>query len=117
MQVTKEGRVRAVRAREGELVIIPGSMGTASYIAEGLGNPDSFMSCSHGAGRRMGRKAATRDPAVQKSLADMTTTLHSDSSALDEAPGAYKNIDEVMAAQSDLVEIVTQLRPLAVIKA
>jgi tRNA-splicing ligase RtcB len=110
-------RKGAVRARDGELVIIPGSMGTASYIARGLDNPDSFMSCSHGAGRTMGRKAATRDPAVQKSLADMTTMLYSDSSALDEAPLAYKNIDAVMDAQADLVTPVTVLRPLAVIKA
>ena len=113
-------RKGATLARNGTIGIIPGSQGTSSYIVEGLGNPESFNSCSHGAGRKMGRKAAQRDLSLereQQSL-DKMGIIHSvrRQKDLDEAPGAYKDIDQVMANQSDLVKIVTQLRPLAVVK-
>ena len=113
-------RKGATLARNGTIGIIPGSQGTSSYIVEGLGNPESFNSCSHGAGRKMGRKAAQRDLSLereQQSL-DKMGIIHSvrHQKDLDEAPGAYKDIDQVMANQSDLVKIVTQLRPLAVVK-
>jgi len=113
-------RKGATRARTGELGIIPGSQGTNSYIVSGLGNDASFMSCSHGAGRTMGRKEAIR----KLSLIDETKSLNkrgilhslTNQSKLDEAPSAYKDIDTVMANQEDLVSIVTKLRPLAVVK-
>jgi len=113
-------RKGATSAKQGEIGIIPGSQGTASYIVRGLGNPDSFMSCSHGAGRKMGRKQATRvlDLEEQKAILDSQGIVHGIRTAkdLDEAPGAYKDIDVVMGNQRDLVEIVTKLRPIAVIK-
>jgi tRNA-splicing ligase RtcB len=111
-------RKGATSAKKYEIGIIPGSQGTPSYIVRGLGNRDSFMSCSHGAGRKMGRKAARRELSLEKEQAKLDGILHSvrGENDLDEAPGAYKDIDEVMANQSDLVEIVTQLRPLAVVK-
>jgi tRNA-splicing ligase RtcB len=113
-------RKGATRARDGELGIIPGSQGTASYIVKGLGNPVSFMSCSHGAGRRMGRKEAVRslDLAAEQKQLDELGVVHSvrNVTDLDEAPGAYKDIDKVMAAQEDLVTIHTCLTPLAVVK-
>ena len=113
-------RKGATSARAGELGIIPGSQGTKSYIVEGLGNPESFMSCSHGAGRRMGRKAAQRELNLeeQQKILDDQGIVHSVRHAkdLDEAPGAYKDIDEVMANQEDLVKIVHTLTPLGVIK-
>lgn len=113
-------RKGATRAREGEIGIIPGSQGTKSYIVRGLGNPQSFMSCSHGAGRKMGRRQAQRELSVEKEtrmLNDMGV-IHSIRTAkdLDEAPSAYKDIDVVMRNQIDLVEVVTELRPLAVVK-
>ena len=113
-------RKGATRAREGELGIIPGSQGTKSYIVRGKGNRDSFMSCSHGAGRTMGRKQARKTlslEAEQQNL-DMQGILHSirDAKDLDEAPSAYKNIDTVMANQTDLVDVVHTLKPIAVIK-
>jgi tRNA-splicing ligase RtcB len=112
-------RKGATRARAGEYGIIPGSMGTASYIVRGLGNPESFESCSHGAGRRMGRKEATRTLNLAEEQAKMAGIIHGlrNVKDLDEAPGAYKDIDEVMAQQADLVEIEVKLTPLAVIKA
>lgn len=113
-------RKGAIRAREGDVCIIPGSQGTKSYIARGLGNPDSFTSCSHGAGRRMGRKAAINnlDFEEQKSLLDHQGIIHDMNSKdkLDEASGAYKDITVVMDNQKDLVEIVVELSPIAVIK-
>lgn len=113
-------RKGATRARKGELGIIPGSQGTASYIVRGLGNAQSFNSCSHGAGRVMGRKQAKRelDLEREKALLDDQGILHSIRGVddLDEAAGAYKNIDEVMENQKDLVKIVVALKPLAVVK-
>lgn len=104
----------AVKARG--TVIVPGSMGTASYIGEGLDNEESFGSCSHGAGRRMGRKAAAKDEVIRNTLDDMDTALFAKGDSYDEAPGAYKDIQNVMEQQQDLVYITHTLRPLAVIK-
>jgi len=114
-------RKGATRAFKGQLGIIPGSQGAASYIVSGKGNPESFMSCSHGAGRKMGRKQAQRelDLDEQKRILDAAGVLHSMNSDkdLDEAPGAYKDISVVMNNQSDLVNIEVELKSLAVIKA
>ena len=113
-------RKGATSAYPGELGIIPGSQGTASYIVSGKGNEDSFFSCSHGAGRKMGRGAAKRnldyDAEVRK--LDEQHIIHSirGPKNLDEASGAYKDIEEVMEAQSDLVDIEVKLTPLGVIK-
>ena len=113
-------RKGATRARLDEIGIIPGSQGTASYIVRGLGNPESFMSCSHGAGRKMGRKEAQRTLSLadEKNKLDKLGILHSikNEKDLDEASGAYKSIDIVMKEQSDLVEPIVKLQPLAVIK-
>lgn len=113
-------RKGATSAREGELGIIPGSQGAPSYIVRGLGNPESFTSCSHGAGRKMGRKEAQRrlDLAEEAGRLDQQGILHSIRSRrdLDEAAGAYKDVDKVVESQIDLVEVVVALRPLAVIK-
>jgi tRNA-splicing ligase RtcB len=113
-------RKGATRAKLGEIGIIPGSQGTSSYIVRGKGNEESFMSCSHGAGRRMGRKEAERTLNLkeeQKKLDDKGI-LHAirGVSDLDEAAGAYKPIEIVMEEQKDLVDIVVRLEPLAVIK-
>lgn len=113
-------RKGATLAREGVVGIIPGSQGTASYIAEGLGNPKSFNSCSHGAGRKMGRNVAMKTlslEAEQKLLNDQGI-IHSvrNITDLDEAAGAYKDIGVVMEEQKDLVRILVKLKPLAVIK-
>jgi len=113
-------RKGATSAKKDQLGIIPGSQGTRSYIVLGKGNPESFMSCSHGAGRRMGRAQAKRELSVEaeaKAL-DAQGILHSIRGVddLDEAPSAYKDIDLVMKNQEDLVEISVTLRPLAVIK-
>lgn len=114
-------RKGATSAREGETGIIPGSQGTKSYIVEGLGNPDSFTSCSHGAGRRMGRKEAQRTLSLQEEIKRMDEQgiVHGirNVADLDEAAGAYKDIDIVMAEQSDLVKVKVELIPLGVIKA
>jgi len=113
-------RKGATSAKEGETGIIPGSQGTKSYIVRGKGNPESFESCSHGAGRVLGRKQAERtlDLKVEIARLDEKGIIHSirSKSDLDEAPGAYKNIDIVMENQKDLVDIVVELSPLAVIK-
>jgi len=113
-------RKGAVRAREGEIGIIPGSQGTSSYIVEGLGCPEAFMSSSHGAGRLMSRTEAIRTLSLEKEIEmlDSKGIIHGIRSPkhLDEAASAYKNIDEVMANQQDLVKIITRLSPLAVIK-
>ncbi|MEN8190092.1 MAG: RtcB family protein [Thermodesulfobacteriota bacterium] len=113
-------RKGATRARSGEIGIIPGSQGTPSYLVRGRGNRDSFESCSHGAGRKMGRKQARRslDLADEKKYLDNQGIIHGVRSRrdLDEAPGAYKEIDRVIENQLDLVEVVVTLKPLAVIK-
>ncbi|HEX3008290.1 MAG TPA: RtcB family protein, partial [Bacteroidales bacterium] len=113
-------RKGATSAREGETGIIPGSQGTQSYIVRGKGNSESFESCSHGAGRVLGRKQAERTLDLQAEIARMNEKgiIHAirSKSDLDEAPGAYKNIGEVMENQNDLVEIMVELHPLAVIK-
>lgn len=112
--VTRKG---AIRAGEGELGIIPGSMGTKSYIVRGLGNPQSFCSCSHGAGRRMSRTAAKRQFSVAQMEAQTKgVECRKDKGVLDEIPGAYKDIDLVMANQSDLVEIVHTLKQVLCVK-
>jgi len=113
-------RKGATSAREGEIGIIPGSQGTKSYIVKGKGNKESFESCSHGAGRTLGRRQAQRDLNLDeeiKKLNDMGV-LHSIKSIkdLDEAPSAYKDIDEVMENQKDLVDVVVELTPLGVVK-
>jgi len=112
-------RKGAVRAREGELVTIPGSMGTASYIGRGKGNPDSFESCSHGAGRAKGRRQALKEiprEQFEKEMGSVVLGCAKIKDAIQEAPSAYKNIDEVMLFQADLVEVVHRLTPLAVLK-
>jgi len=111
-------RKGATSARKGQPGIIPGSMGSSSYITEGLGCEESFTSSSHGAGRRMGRNEASRKLDLEREQQKMKGIIHGLRSKhdLDEAPGAYKDIDEVMAQQKDLVKIVVKLRPLAVIK-
>ena len=112
--VTRKG---AIRAREGDLGIIPGSMGARSFIVRGKGNPESFMSCSHGAGRRMSRTAAEK----QFSAADLASQTEGvicrkDKGVVDEIPGAYKDIDTVMANQSDLVEALHTLKQVICVK-
>ena len=111
-------RKGATRANKGELGIIPGSQGTKSYIVKGLGNKESFNSCSHGAGRLMGRKQAIRELDLDSEKELMKGIIHNIESEqqLDEAPSAYKNIDIVMENQKDLAEIYIELKPLAVIK-
>jgi len=102
-------------------VIVPGSMGSASYIGEGLCSPLSFESCSHGAGRAMGRKQAKRTlerHAVMASLAEKDVRLFKvkKGDVAEEAPQAYKDIEDVMAHQADLVRPLVRLRPLGVVK-
>ncbi len=113
-------RKGATRANKGEIGIIPGSQGTCSYIVRGLGNPESFKSCSHGAGRLMGRKDARRRLSLENELKQLSDkgVVHSIRNAkdLDEAPGSYKDIQQVMDNQTDLVEIVVKLEPLGVVK-
>ncbi len=112
-------RKGATLAEKGTQGIIPGSMGSSSYLVRGLGNPESFNSCSHGAGRKMGRREAERQLNLAEEQRKMKGVLHGMRSKrdLDEAPGAYKDIDEVMRQQQDLVEIETTLKPLGSIKA
>jgi tRNA-splicing ligase RtcB len=113
-------RKGATSAREGEIGLIPGSQGTCSYIVRGKGYPESFMSCSHGAGRSMGRKEAQRTLNLEEEIARMDAKgiIHDIRTVedLDEAASAYKDIDTVMSEQADLVEILIKLEPLAVIK-
>lgn len=112
--VTRKG---AVRAREGDLGIIPGSMGARSFIVRGKGNPDSFCSCSHGAGRVMSRTEAKRRFTVaDHEAATAGIECRKDEGVIDETPKAYKDIDAVMAAQSDLVEVVHTLRQIVCVK-
>lgn len=112
--VTRKG---AIRAGEGELGIIPGSMGAKSFIVRGKGNTDSFCSCSHGAGRKMSRTAA-RNAFRTEDLVAQTKGVEcrKDKGVLDEIPAAYKDIDEVMANQSDLIEVVHTLKQVMCIK-
>lgn len=112
--VTRKG---AVRARPGDMGIIPGSMGARSYIVRGKGNPESFFSCSHGAGRLMSRNEAKRRFTVEDHIR-MTEGVEcrKDADVIDETPAAYKPIDQVMAAQKDLVEIVHTLRQIVCVK-
>jgi tRNA-splicing ligase RtcB len=113
-------RKGATRARLGEIGIIPGSQGSKSYIVKGLGKKESFESCSHGAGRKMGRKEAQRTLNLAEEIKklDDQGIIHSVRTAddLDEATGSYKDIDEVINNQKDLVEKVIELTPLAVVK-
>jgi tRNA-splicing ligase RtcB len=112
--VTRKG---AVRAQEGDMGIIPGSMGARSYIVRGKGNMESFMSCSHGAGRAMSRTEAKRRFTLEDHKR-MTAGVEcrKDADVIDETPAAYKPIEAVMAAQSDLVEIVHTLRQVVCVK-
>lgn len=114
LYVTRKG---AISARQGELGIIPGSMGARSFIVRGKGNPESFCSCSHGAGRSMSRSEAKRR-FNRFDLAEQTAGIEcrKDGGLVDEIPAAYKNIDAVMAHQSDLVEVVHTLRQVVCIK-
>ncbi len=116
-------RKGATLAREGTVGIVPGSMGTSSYIVEGLGNKESFESCSHGAGRRMSRSEYNKTHIRANVEKEMGDVVHSPWSKdrhgkldLSEAPSAYKDIDEVMNNQKDLVKIIHKLKPLAVLK-
>lgn len=120
-------RKGAIRVREGEFGIVPGSMGTASYLVNGLGNPESFMSCSHGAGRKMSRSAASTtlteeecNKAMEGIVCERWSRVRRGKAKgqldLSEAPGAYKDIDEVIANESDLVKPIVKLTPLAVLK-
>jgi len=112
--VTRKG---AISAREGELGIIPGSMGTRSYIVRGKGNAESLCSCAHGAGRRMSRAEAKRRFS-RADLEDQTRGVEcrKDKKVLDEIPGAYKDIDRVMADQTDLVDVVHTLKQVVCVK-
>jgi tRNA-splicing ligase RtcB (3'-phosphate/5'-hydroxy nucleic acid ligase) len=112
--VTRKG---AVRARRGDLGIIPGSMGARSFIVRGLGNPDSFESCSHGAGRVMSRGEARRRFTLEDHRrATSEVECRKDVAVIDETPAAYKPIDAVMRAQQDLVEIAHELRQVVCVK-
>ena len=112
--VTRKG---AVRARAGDLGIIPGSMGARSYIVRGRGNPESFTSCSHGAGRAMSRaEAKRRFTLADHAAATKGVECRQDADVIDETPGAYKSIDAVMDAQKDLVDIVHTLRQVVCVK-
>jgi tRNA-splicing ligase RtcB len=112
--VTRKG---AVRAGEGDLGIIPGSMGAKSFIVRGKGNPDSFCTCSHGAGRAMSRNEAKRRFTVEDHIqATQGVECRKDAEVIDETPMAYKDIDAVMAAQADLVDVVHTLRQVVCVK-
>jgi tRNA-splicing ligase RtcB len=112
--VTRKG---AVRARRGDLGIIPGSMGAKSFIVRGKGNPESFDSCSHGAGRKMSRTQAKAVISLEEHRqATAGVECRKDKDVLDESPSAYKDIDAVMSAQNDLVEVVHTLKQVVCIK-
>jgi tRNA-splicing ligase RtcB len=112
--LTRKG---AVRARQGDLGIIPGSMGARSYVVRGKGNPESFNSCSHGAGRAMSRGEAKRRFTIEDHARDTVGVVcRKDAGVLDETPKAYKDIDAVMEAQKDLVEVVHTLRQVVCVK-
>jgi tRNA-splicing ligase RtcB len=112
--VTRKG---AINAEDGRYGIIPGSMGAKSFIIKGLGNPQSFNSCSHGAGRKMSRtKAKAKFTREDLEKQTMGVECRKDKAVIDEIPGAYKDIEEVMRAQSDLVEIVAELKQVICVK-
>jgi tRNA-splicing ligase RtcB len=112
--VTRKG---AVSAKDGELGIIPGSMGAKSFIVRGKGERESFHSCSHGAGRRMGRNEAKKRISMERFAETMVgVESRQDAAVLDEAPDAYKSIDAVIAAESDLIEVVHTLKQVVCIK-
>jgi tRNA-splicing ligase RtcB len=112
--ITRKG---AVRARVGDMGIIPGSMGARSYIVRGKGNPESFMSCSHGAGRAMSRTEAKRRFTMDDhAKATAGVECRKDADVIDETPMAYKSIDAVMEAQRDLVDVVHTLRQVVCVK-
>jgi len=112
--ITRKG---AVSARAGELGIIPGSMGARSFIVRGKGNAQSYCSCSHGAGRKMSRNAAKRQFSLDDLVAQTEgVECRKDTGVIDEIPGAYKDIDAVMAAQADLVEVVHMLKQVMCVK-
>lgn len=112
--ITRKG---AVSARLGQLGIIPGAMGRASFIVRGKGNADSFHSCSHGAGRVMSRGAAKKAITIEQHAADTAGTIcRQDAEVLDESPRAYKDVDSVLAAQADLVEVVHRLTAVVCVK-
>lgn len=107
----------AGRAQYRELGIIPGSMGTGSFIVRGKGHPESFNSCSHGAGRTMSRSKAKATISLDKHKRDTAhVECRTDAGILDESPSAYKPLDAVMQAQADLVDIVHRLKPLVCVK-
>lgn len=112
--VTRKG---AIRAGHGDMAVIPGSMGTGSYIVRGLGNPESLFSASHGAGRKMSRSAAKRAFTVED-LAAQTAGIEcrKDQGVVDEIPGAYKDINQVIQAQDNLVEVVARLQTILCVK-
>jgi tRNA-splicing ligase RtcB len=113
-------RKGATSARKDEVGIIPGSQGTKSFIVKGLGNPESFNSCSHGSGRVMGRKESVRKLNLEEEIKklDDQGIIHGmrNQKDLEEAVSSYKDINEVMANQSDLVEILVELSPVGSIK-
>jgi tRNA-splicing ligase RtcB len=112
--VTRKG---AIRAREGDLGIVPGSMGARSFIVRGLGNPESFCSSAHGAGRKMSRTAAEKQFTVADVVAQTQGVIcRKDKDVIDEIPGAYKDIDQVMANQADLTEILHTLKQVVCVK-
>lgn len=112
--VTRKG---AVSAKAGELGIIPGSMGAKSFIVRGKGNRDSFHSCSHGAGRAMSRSEAKRRFTVEHhAAATAGVECRKDAGVIDETPAAYKDVEAVMMAQADLVEIVHTLKQVVCVK-
>jgi tRNA-splicing ligase RtcB (3'-phosphate/5'-hydroxy nucleic acid ligase) len=112
--ITRKG---AVRAREGEMGIIPGSMGAKSFIVRGLGNEESFCSCSHGAGRVMSRTKAKKMVSLEEHrLATADVECRKDEGVIDETPSAYKPIEKVMEAQKDLVEVVYTLKQIVCVK-
>lgn len=112
--LTRKG---AVNASKGKLGIIPGSMGARSFIVRGLGNPESFNSCSHGAGRVMSRTQAKKLVSLEEHIEDTKgVECRKDADVIDETPKAYKNIDDVMRSQEDLVEIVYELKQILCVK-
>ena len=112
--VTRKG---AIRARAGDLGIVPGSMGARSFIVRGLGNPESFCSSAHGAGRKMSRTAAEKQFTVADMVAQTQGVIcRKDKDVIDEIPGAYKDIDQVMANQADLTEILHTLKQVVCVK-
>jgi tRNA-splicing ligase RtcB len=114
VMLTRKG---AVSAKDGELGIIPGSMGAKSFIVRGKGNRESFCSCSHGAGRAMSRnEARKRFTLADHEAATAGVECRKDADVIDETPAAYKSIDAVMAAQADLVDVVHTLKQVVCVK-